>query len=420
MPSPASNQSLGKPPTYCSSRRDITTPRKPYVPSIILLVSIYSTTMSLLWLIVSFVQPGLGGFISSSQRPNQASIAPGTATSLTTLLAKTIEMSFGTVFVTFLGQVLSKRSLVPSKGLTLAEMDLRNWVIQPGCFLSHFEALRYNMRGLLGWLTVAAAISTMFYTTASDALVSPKLRNGKAFATYLSGPVRSSYANANFVQATCPNLFKDATGDKTYLEAEDGPACLSVQMSGQSYRDLLSFMSMWSTMRGNGTLGHRDLARRPKGTNLLYHNTTMTAAWVETWNSNVTASHEKYQRIVNNVTMAIPHPGVYAAATSPKNTIQQPHELAGIGGYMIRASVVSPAINVMCVDMSKEDVKGLIYDEWPNHNPAAKGDKWKDDIPVSFKQNGEPEYLNTTTVDDIFKWGPKYGRRPPVFLKVCP
>lgn len=81
--------------------------------------------MSCLWFIVAIVQPRWGTGISSS-----SGMAPSTATMVCAILAKTIEISFVTVFVAFIGQVLTRRSFVKkSKGMTLAEMSMRNWVI---------------------------------------------------------------------------------------------------------------------------------------------------------------------------------------------------------------------------------------------------------------------------------------------------
>ncbi len=49
-------------------------------------------------------------------------------------LAKTIEISFVAVFVTFLGQVLTRRSMSRG-GINLAQMAMRSWVTQPGALL---------------------------------------------------------------------------------------------------------------------------------------------------------------------------------------------------------------------------------------------------------------------------------------------
>jgi hypothetical protein len=83
--------------------------------------------------------------------------------------------------------------------------------------------------------------------------------------------------------------------------------------------------------------------------------------------------------------------GVYAAATDPANSILQPNDLSGVGEYSIRASVVSPALNVLCVNMVADELSPLI------------------------KANTTDFIPNATVVDDIFKWGER--PRPP-FEKV--
>lgn len=112
--------------------------------------------------------------------------------------------------------------------------------------------------------------------------------------------------------------------------------------------------------------------------------------------------------------------GVYKAATSDKNNILQPSDLDGLGSYNISASVISPAVNVLCVNMNEQELAPLVYTAWPNANntdnvsePNQKTgwSEWERDVPVA----SENEWLNSTVVDDIFRWGPDYKRRPPVF-----
>jgi hypothetical protein len=124
----------GEPPMYCSSRKDIHMSRLSWLSIIILVLSLYSTVMSGLWFTVALVQPRWGRGISTS-----AGILPSTATTITALLAKTIEMSFITVFISFVGQVLTRRSFIrKSRGVTLAEITMRNWVVVS---LSHEDLL---------------------------------------------------------------------------------------------------------------------------------------------------------------------------------------------------------------------------------------------------------------------------------------
>ncbi|KAG7147544.1 hypothetical protein HYQ46_003599 [Verticillium longisporum] len=183
----------------------------------------------------------------------------------------------------------------------------------------------------------------------------------------------------------------------------------------------------------------------------------MTSAWIESEFGDPAASFEDHGRIINNVTLAMPHPGVYEAAINPVNAILQPDDLSDVGEYTIRASVVSPSVNVLCVNMEEKELAPLIYTTWPNADTSPTGvasvvspsvnvlcvnmekkelapliytawpnadtsptgvgdqligsDNWRDDVPNMAKD----EWLNRTVVDEIFKWGPEYKRRPPVF-----
>lgn len=137
---------------------------------------------------------------------------------------------------------------------------------------------------------------------------------------------------------------------------------------------------------------------------MLYDNTTVTGSWVQTNQSNVTAAYIQHNRIINNVTMSMPHAGVFSAAHDPKNGILQPEDLAGLGEYSLRASVVSPSVNVLCVNMDEAELEPLVLTLWPN------GTTWL--------QPGKL-YPNSTVVDDIFEWGATYDRQPPYFPMVC-
>ncbi|UNI15492.1 hypothetical protein JDV02_002021 [Purpureocillium takamizusanense] len=408
---------FAEPPTYCWSREDILKKRNSWISVIILALSVYSTVMSALWMVVAFVQPRWGHKISS----RGGGVIPSTATLVTALVAKTIELSFVTVFISCVGQVLTRRAIARrSTGVTLAEMTMRNWVIQPGYLITHFETIPYAGLTVLGALSLTATIAAMFYTTASDAMVAPKLKFGAWEAVELQGRVRSSYANAAYVKEVCPSLF-DTVADPNAQES-----CLNVQFSGQSFRNLLSFMTEWTAISDNGTsrvVG--TVGRRPAGTTLLYDNTTMSSAWIQTDSSDVAAQAKAHGgRIINNVTLAMPHPGVYTAARDPVNGILQPDDLAGVGEYAIRAGVVSPAINVMCVNMDQDELKPLVYIDWPQAQTMKLQDvgvqdvrwkQWSSDVPTWFDADGKKDYLNQTVVDDIFRWGPKYDRIPPVF-----
>ena len=140
--------------------------RKDFFSIIILLISLYSLAMSGLWLGIALRRPHWGHRISSHGivKPNDASL-------VSTLLAKSIEVSFGATFVAFLGQELSHRAFFdPSRGISIAEMSMRAWVVQPGTMIAHWNRLRCGVSSSLGLATFFVAWFAMLYTSASDAL----------------------------------------------------------------------------------------------------------------------------------------------------------------------------------------------------------------------------------------------------------
>lgn len=62
---------------------------------------------------------------------------------------------------------------------------------------------------------------------------------------------------------------------------------------------------------------------------MLYDNTTIKGSWINLVDDqNMTILSQKYNRIVNNITMAMPHPGVLQAAGDRINNILQPQDLS--------------------------------------------------------------------------------------------
>lgn len=138
-----------------------------WLSTTVIILAIYSTAGSALWLAVAVAKPRWGRKIAATS----GSLAPASASLTCAALAKSIELSFVTVFVAFLGQVLSRRAFAKrSRGITIAEMTMRTWVMQPGTLLTHFKTVRYAGFTILGLLTLIAALAAVLYTTASDAL----------------------------------------------------------------------------------------------------------------------------------------------------------------------------------------------------------------------------------------------------------
>ncbi|KAE9376051.1 hypothetical protein N431DRAFT_543398 [Stipitochalara longipes BDJ] len=393
----------------CPTIHDIHSSRASWLSISVLMLSIYSTIFSGIWLILAMIQPRYGRTIKSGR-----SFSPATASTLFALFAKTIELSFVTVFVTFLGQVLSRRSFVKaSRGVTIPELTMRTWVIQPGFLITHWQHIQHAGFTVLSAITLTAAVVAVFYTTASDALVSPHLKYGKWESQEMWGLVQASYANQYYIMANCQTPITAAIDDAS----DAGDTCLSMEHAGQAYHNSLAYLDTWTQISKGGEGVSSNLSERPLPVGMLFDNTTVTGSWVQTNTSDLTVAYEKYARIVNNVTMSMPHAGVFSAAHDAKNGILQPKDLEGVGEYSVRASVVSPTINVLCVNMNSTELKPLVYTQWPyaktnnSDNGKIAWSGYQNEIQLQPGQT----WLNKTVVDDIFEWGATYARQPPVF-----
>ena len=191
---------------------------------------------------------------------------------------------------------------------------------------------------------------------------------------------------------------------------------MAIQHNGQAYHNYMQYLSNWTSSIRKGT-GSDDLSQRPVPLGMLHDNTTIEGSWIHMENMTETSqkySSDGYKRMVMNVTMAMPHAGVFAATREPINGILQPQDLAGLGEYHVHASVPSPVTNVLCATMQKDDLAPMVYTDWPGSNGTASNlTGW----PNGFGIPLYPSYLNSTPVDDLFGFGEKYDRRHPVFSK---
>ena len=301
----------------CKTRRHFQTGLGNWFAISIVFLSVYSTVFSGIWLFVAITKPRYGHTITTA-----GSLTPPTATVLCTASAKSIELSFVTVFVAFLGQVLSTRALTRRKGITIAEMSMRSWVLQPGTMISRWESVRFAASSVLGVVAILAALMAMIYTTASDALVAPKLMFGKVEDRLMYGKVYTSFANPDYVMKQCKTPIQKSTDPENYAQT-----CIQIQHSGQAYHNYMQYLSDWvdSITRGNGS---DTMDKRPGPVGMLYDNTTVNGSWIDIKTNEISKLSNNYTRIVDNVTMAMPHSGVVAAARDPLNNIVQPQEFS--------------------------------------------------------------------------------------------
>jgi len=93
---------------------------------------------------------------------------------------------------------------------------------------THFHHLKHVGLTVLGMITLTAALVAMFYTTASDALVSPTLKFGKAQTKIMQGLVKTSYANPIYIESNCQ------TPITTVIDPNSaGTTCLDLEHAGE-------------------------------------------------------------------------------------------------------------------------------------------------------------------------------------------
>lgn len=391
-----------RPTQECPTTRDFYQSRFTWVSITIVLICLFSTVFSGIFLGLALKRPRYGRSISS-----QGSFKPADAILLTSILAKLIELSFVTSFVAFLGQVLSRRAFMKEqgRGVTLSELSMWRWVVQPGTLITHWETAKYSGLTVLGILSLLSAVLATLYAPAATALVQPMLKHGHWEYRTLVGGVRTGFANPIYISNICPTPIRT---DKEHK----GSTCLQIEHAGQGYHNYQRYLAYWDVAARNGN-GTTKQSERPPGFGLLYENTTITAQWtniVDTKNMSIL-----HGRGINNVSLAMPHAGVFGAARDQRNGIMQPEELDSEGTYTLRASVPSLVMNVLCANMLKDELKPIIYDEWNTHENVTISNWTRD------KLQANATTTNKTVVDDIFGWTKRDNVSmidyPPVFAR---
>jgi hypothetical protein len=390
-----------RPTQECPTTKHFYQSRFTWVFITIVLICLFSTVFSGIFLGLALKAPRYGRRITS-----QGSFTPSDAILLTSIMAKLIELTFVTSFVAFLGQVLSRRAFMKEqgRGVTLSELSMWRWVVQPGTLITHWETAVYAGLSVLGILSLLSAILATLYTPATTALVQPLLKQGHWDNILMAGRVKTEFANITYLQETCQTPITQQMDNKNARTA-----CLQVSHAGQAYHNYQRYMSSWQQAAINGTT---DQKKRPPGFALLHENTTIIPQWINVLDT--VAESKKHKRAINSVALAFPHAGVFAAARDQRNDLLQPEELNSEGTYSVRASVPSPVLNVYCANLNKDELEPIVYDEWPN-NANVDIYNWND-----LRANATT--MNKTVVDDLFGWTKQdkvlMSDYPPVFARI--
>ena len=280
---------------------------------IILILSIYSTAFSAIFLALATLN------VHYSNINDNGQLSLSTASLLCAAFAKTIEISFVTVFVAALGQGLTdiaKRKR--SKGISIADLLLRQWIQQPGSLITHWRSVSHATT-YLAIATVAATVLSTLYTTASDALIAPTLRFGPVKSGMLHGEVKTMFANESYQEQNC---HLPVTADED--PQSRGETCMVIEHAGQSLHNSMQFFAQWTEYTNRTPAGSAQMNERPLPVGMLWDNTTLRGQWVET--HDVADKFVELNRLINNVTLAMPHAAVVNAARHRKNQILQPHD----------------------------------------------------------------------------------------------
>ena len=95
------------------------------------------------------------------------------------------------------------------------------------------------------------------------------------------------------------------------------------------YHNYMQYLTNWTNSIASGS-GSDDLSQRPAPVAMLYDNTTVQGSWISRVNMTDISqkfSSSNYSRVVTNVSMAMPHAGIFGAMRDPINKIMQPQDL---------------------------------------------------------------------------------------------
>lgn len=385
-----------RPEKDCPTRREAFSSRFTWLNGTIVLICSVSTTLSAVFAVLALKGQRYGDYIGNNPT---AKISISTAILWTSVVAKTIELTFVTGFVAFLGQAISRKAFKDrdsnGRGVTLSELNLWRWVVQPGTLVTQSEIVRYAGLSSLGTLTLLSTILSTLYVTAATALVQPVAKQSDWHSKVMVGSVKTDFANIGYIKGLCQLPISD--------DMYGASSCLQIDYAGKNYYNLATFLSKWDEMVKANISMSIDQRQRPAWIGLPYANTTVTPQWVNVVNT--TEVSEKYQRAVNNVSLAVPHIGVSNAVHDQKNVMPQSETSDTVKAYSLWASVPSLVIRVLCTEMSKEELAPIVYDTWNSQ-----------EVNLTSWPPSSATTKNKTVVDDLFGWtNTKRIDYPPVF-----
>jgi hypothetical protein len=429
---PAFDTTYGFDPSKeCPTRGSFHSSRFTWMNAAIVSIGSVSTILAAMFVMLALKGQRYGNFIGNEF---DSKMTISTAILLTSVIAKTIELTFVTAFVAFLGQVISRKAFIQNSGVTLSEMTMWRWVVQPGTLFTQSEIARYAGFSFLGALTLLSTLFSTVYVTAATALVQPIAKESEWHSKAMMGLVSTDFASLQHIQDSCKLPIAPGIDD-TYLST----TCMQISHAARSMYNEQTFLGSWSDFLSSGNFTS-DQRQRPAVVGLQYGNSTIVPQWINIIDT--TEASNLHKRAVNNVTLVLPHVGVVDAIHNQRNRMPRSESSNSIGPYSLWASVPSPMINVLCVHMTKEELEPIVFESWPQNkllNNTVNLDNWFTSgnfttWKTAAKTSNETQFSNktrfmdmaTTTsktaVDDIFEWYKKDTETmldyPPVFPKL--
>jgi hypothetical protein len=132
------------------------------------------------------------------------------------------------------------------------------------------------------------------------------------------GIVKTAFGNSSYQMNNCETPILIETGDPDYDPRNVGQTCLVINDAAESFYTYQQYMSTWRGPIAKTT----QQEYRPVPVALFLQNTTVNGTWINIIDT--TAVSKLNNRVINNVTLAMPHIGVYQAAHDPLSNILQP------------------------------------------------------------------------------------------------
>lgn len=200
--------------------------------------------------------------------------------------------------------------------------------------------------------------------------------------------VQTDFANLTYMSEGCQSAIRSN-------ELGGNSTCLQLEHTSQALNNYYHYLAHWAELN----FVEKDITtqrKRPPGVALWHENTKVTGQWINVVND--TGSLKEHSRVVDNVSLAMPHPSV-----------SRPNLLRRSGrDYSLHASVPSLVTRVLCANILEAELRPIVFSMWGNK--VFNATVWDG---ISNK--------NDTAVDEIYGWtkrDPTLMDYPPVFPKL--